>query len=156
MAIHRCLPRIAASALVILLPGAVAAGEIGVATWYGAHHDGHRTSTGAIFHQEGMTAASSHLPLGSKVRVTMRETGDSVVVLINDRMGGRALIDLSRGAAKQIGLYARGRGLVSVAATDEEPIEVAEASEDESFDSAGPAPRHRHSTSHMHPSRRAL
>ena len=146
MTIQRYLPGIVASAFAILLPATIKATETGVATWYGAHHEGRRTSSGAIFHQNGMTAASSRLPLGSRVRVTM-PTGHSVVVTVNDRMGsGRALIDLSSGAAKQIGLYARGRSVVVVEPTTDEPLEVAEATEDET-DAVSSAPRGRR---HMH------
>jgi rare lipoprotein A len=141
MPIQRCLPGLVASAFAFIVPAQLDAAETGLATWYGTHHDGRRTSSGEIFHQDGMTAASSRLPLGTRVRVTLRETGDSVVVRINDHMGGRALIDLSRGAAKQIGLYARGRGVVMVEPTDEEPIEVAEATEDETADLVNVEPR---------------
>jgi rare lipoprotein A len=141
MPIQRCLPGLIASAMALCLPAAVEAAETGVATWYGTHHEGRRTSSGSIFHQDGMTAASNRLPLGTRVRVTMQETGSSVVVTVNDHMGGRALIDLSRGAAKQIGLYARGRGVVSVEATDEAPIEVAEATEEETADIVSSEPR---------------
>jgi len=143
MSIRRLLPGLLASALLTTSPavagaatgaaGATAASEdIGVATWYGGWRNGHRTSSGTVFNQEAMTAASATLPLGSRVRVTMQDTGASVVVLVNDRMGARgASIDLSRGAARQIGLYGRGRGVVSIAPTSDEPIEVAEATEAE-------------------------
>ncbi len=133
MCIRRLLPGLLASALVVSAPAiAGAAEQVGVATWYGGWRNGHRTSSGATFNQDAMTAASATLPLGSKVRVTMRDTGASVVVLVNDRMGSRsAVIDLSRGAAQQIGLYGRGRGFVSITPTAEEPIEVAEATEAE-------------------------
>lgn len=131
MPIQRYLPGLFASAMAFAMPAVAEAAETGVATWYGAHHEGRRTSSGAVFHQDGMTAASNRLPLGTRVRVTMRETGSSVVVVVNDHMGGRAMIDLSRGAAKQIGLYARGRGVVSVEPTSDQPIEVAEATEEE-------------------------
>ncbi len=150
MCIRRLLPGLLASALVVTAPAiASAAEQVGVATWYGGWRNGHRTSSGAIFNQEAMTAASATLPLGSRVRVTMRDTGASVVVLVNDRMGSRrAVIDLSRGAAQQIGLYGRGRGVVSITPTLDAPIEVAEATEAEE-DAAliSPAPRgrrHRH------------
>ena len=112
--------------------GASAFESTAVASWYGARHQGKRTSSGDIFDQERMTAASASLPLGSRVRVTMQDTGRSVVVLINDRMGAKhSAIDLSRGAARQIGLLARGRGAVMIASSTDEPVEVAEASEDE-------------------------
>lgn len=146
MTIQRYLPGIVASAFAILLPATIKATETGVATWYGAQHEGRRTSSGAIFHQNGMTAASSRLPLGARVRVIM-PTGHSVVVTVNDRMGtGRALIDLSSGAAKQIGLYARGRSMVIVEPTTDEPLEVAEATEDEAAGGVSSAPRDRQHT----------
>ena len=133
-----------ALALAALLPGAAVAETVGVASWYGARHDGMRTSSGDVFDQEGMTAASRNIPLGSRVRVTMHETGQSVVVTVNDRMGGHgAIIDLSKAAAREIGLLGRGRGTVSIASAEGEPLEVAEASEDEATDviSAGPRGR---------------
>ena len=107
--------------------------ESGQASWYGGRHNGRRTSSGAIFNQNEMTAAHASLPLGSRVRVTMQGSGDSVVVTITDRQPdhGRRIIDLSRGAASRIGLLASGTGMVkltSVAAA--EPVEVAAAPDD--------------------------
>jgi rare lipoprotein A (peptidoglycan hydrolase) len=150
MPIQRGLPGMVVSAIALLLPMAAEAGsrDVGVATWYGGAHNGNRTSSGAIFNQNAMTAASSRVPLGTKVRVTMQDSGNSVVVLVNDRMGGRAMIDLSRAAAKQIGLYARGRAVVAVEPTADEPIEVAEATEDETADIVSSAPRGRRHTRH--------
>jgi rare lipoprotein A len=61
-----------------------------------------------------MTAAHKTLPFGSVVRVTRSDTGQSVVVTINDRgpyIAGR-IIDLSRRAAQNIGMT--GRGIVPV------------------------------------------
>ena len=64
-----------------LLPAAASAQSIGVASWYGARHQGLRTSSGETFEQDGLTAASHTLPLGARVRVTLHETGRSVVLL---------------------------------------------------------------------------
>src|SRR5271170_4566974 len=90
-----------------------------VASWYGPGFAGHPTSTGEIYNPEGLTAASKTLPLGSHVRVTNPDTGRSVVVRINDRgpyVRGRSL-DLSHGAAQQIGLTGRGVGAVQATPT---------------------------------------
>jgi len=90
-----------------------------VASWYGPGFAGRRTSTGEIYNPEGLTAASTTLPLGSHVRVVNPDTGRSVVVRINDRgpfVHGRSL-DLSHGAARQIGLTGRGVGRVQVTPT---------------------------------------
>ena len=138
---------ITAMALSALLPAAARSETTGVASWYGGKHDGRRTSSGEIFDQDGFTAASRSLPLGSRIRVTMQETGQSVVVTVNDRMGGHgAMIDLSRGAAREIGLLGRGRGTVSIASASDVPLEVAEATEDETSDVASDAPRGRRRT----------
>ena len=123
--------------------------EAGQASWYGGRHHGRRTSSGEVFNQNAMTAAHTSLPLGSRVRVTMADTGSSVVVTITDRQPdhGHRIIDLSRGAASRIGLLARGTGnvmLASVAAT--EPLEVAEAPDDAAMDGVSPRPRGRQHT----------
>ena len=90
-----------------------------VASWYGPGFAGHPTSTGERYDPEGLTAASRTLPLGSHVRVLNPDTGRSVVVRINDRgpyVHGRSL-DLSHGAAQQIGLTGKGVGRVEVTPT---------------------------------------
>jgi len=117
----------------------------GVVSWYGAWHNGRRTSSGVIFDQNAMTAASPSIPLGSRIKVTLHDTGRSVVVLVNDRQsphGGR-ILDLSRGAARRIGMIDMGHGVVTVAPADD-TIEVAEAPEGDvnGFD-VSPVPRGR-------------
>lgn len=77
--------------------------QSGRASWYGS---GHRTASGERFNPNGLTAAHRSLPFGTRVRVTNRSNGRSVVVRINDRgpfVGGR-VIDLARGSARAIGL----------------------------------------------------
>lgn len=84
--------------------------ESGVASWYGSE-SGNRTSMGTPFNPQGLTAAHKTLPLPCKVRVTNLLNGRSIVVLVNDRgpfKRGR-LIDLSHGAAKQIGINGLAR-----------------------------------------------
>ncbi|WP_106507398.1 septal ring lytic transglycosylase RlpA family protein [Brachybacterium timonense] len=63
------------------------------------------TASGERFNKHAMTAAHKSLPLGTRIRVTNNNTGQSVVVRINDRgpyVGGRCL-DLSYGAFSAIG-----------------------------------------------------
>jgi rare lipoprotein A len=86
----------------------------GTASWYGPGYDGKRTSSGEVFDQDALTAAHAYWAFGTRVKVTFPKTGRSVVVRINDRFPSykdRA-IDLSRGAAKAIGLIGPGTGLV--------------------------------------------
>lgn len=107
--------------------------ESGEASWYGAWHQGRPTSSGEPFDQNAMTAAHADLPLGSRVRVTLRDTGRSVVVTINDRQPPKPhrIIDLSRGAAARLGMVDQGVGDVVLASIGmRAPEEVAEAPED--------------------------
>jgi rare lipoprotein A len=104
--------------------------ESGEASWYGGWHQGRRTSSGARFDQNAMTAAHADLPLGSRVRVTVQETGASVVVTVNDRQPPKYLriIDLSRGAAAQLGLVGRGHAMVTLSPAEPgAEFEVAQA-----------------------------
>lgn len=84
----------------------------GIASWYGSG-SGNRTASGVRFDPRGLTAAHKTLPIPSKVRVTNLRNGRSVDVIINDRgpFVGNRLIDLSKGAAEQIGM----KGLAEVA-----------------------------------------
>lgn len=90
----------------------------GVASYYGRELAGNRTANGERFNPDELTAAHRTLAFGSKVRVTNKATGQSVVVRINDRgpFGGhKRVIDVSHAAAKQIGLHRAGIGRVSMA-----------------------------------------
>jgi rare lipoprotein A len=81
----------------------------GVASWYSADRYNQFTASGTRFDENAMTAAHPWLPLGTRVRVTLDGTNESVVVTINDRLGMRSrVIDLSKGAAKQLGILSRG------------------------------------------------
>jgi rare lipoprotein A len=87
-------------------------GFSGRASYYG-NESGSRTASGQRFNQNAMTAAHRSLPFGTKLRVTHR--GQSVVVTINDRgpfIRGRVL-DLSKGAARAIGLTGAGVGHIT-------------------------------------------
>jgi peptidoglycan lytic transglycosylase len=84
--------------------------QVGNASWYGPGLDGEETASGETFDQNELTAAHRTLPLGTKAVVTNLETGKSVEVTINDRgpyEKGR-VIDLSRAAARQIGMSKKG------------------------------------------------
>jgi rare lipoprotein A len=86
---------------------------VGVASWYGPGYHGKRTSSGERFDQDELTAAHANWAFGTKVRVTLLSTGKSIVVRINDRMPRRdRVVDLSRGAARKIGLIGPGTGRV--------------------------------------------
>jgi rare lipoprotein A len=96
-------------------------GHLTLASWYGPGFNGQRTSSGEIFRENRLTAASRTLPMGSETRVTNLSNGKSVVVRINDRgpyVHGRG-IDLSEGAARDIGLTRKGVARVRLTSLDE-------------------------------------
>ena len=82
----------------------------GSASWYGSQFHGRKTANGERFNMHGLTAAHRSLPFGTKVRVTNRKNGKSVVVRINDRgpFVGKRVIDLSRGAAQAVSMIGSG------------------------------------------------
>lgn len=85
---------------------AAGAAQSGKASWYGPGFHGRRTASGEIFNTHSMTAAHKTLPFGTRVKVTSRATGRSVVVRINDRgpfVRGR-IIDLSQASARALGM----------------------------------------------------
>ena len=86
----------------------------GSASWYGPGFHGRKTANGERYNMNALTAAHRSLPFGTRVRVTNRNNGKSVVVRINDRgpyAGGR-VIDLSRGAAQAVSMM--GSGVIPV------------------------------------------
>lgn len=88
----------------------------GIASWYGSAFHGRRTASGERFNQYALTAAHRTLRFGTRVKVTNLRNGRSVIVRINDRgpyVRGR-IIDLSRGAARIIGLVRSGTGSVRI------------------------------------------
>ncbi len=89
---------------------------IGIASYYGERFAGRPTASGEIFDPGELTAAHRTLPFGSRVLVTSEQTGQSVVVTINDRgpYHGNRVIDLSEEAASRIGLIRPGSGPVSM------------------------------------------
>jgi rare lipoprotein A len=92
------------------------AAQEGIASWYGPGLHGGRTADGQRFDQQEFTAAHPSLPLGSRVRVTHLASGRSVDVRITDRgpfARGR-VIDLSRGAARALGMVESGTARVRV------------------------------------------
>ena len=78
-----------------------ASAQSGIASIY----SGGRTANGERCVASGMTAAHRTLPFGTRVLVTNRRTGRSVVVRINDRgpfVRGR-IIDVTPAAARALG-----------------------------------------------------
>ena len=88
--------------------------EVGLASWYSYESPSHTTADGEPFDIRVASAAHTTLPIPSWLEVTNLENGRSARVRLNDRgpfVSGR-ILDLSRGAAKDLGFV--GRGVVRV------------------------------------------
>ena len=96
---------------------------VGFASWYGEELSGNLTANGERFEPSGITAAHRTLPLPSYVEVTALTTGRTILVRVNDRgpFTQAREIDLSRGAAQQLGVL--GGGSIPVRVRRVEPPE---------------------------------
>jgi rare lipoprotein A len=90
--------------------------DVGYASWYGAEMAGKPTSNGETFNPEGITAAHRTLPMPSFAEVTNLDTGRTILVRINDRgpFARDRILDLSQGAARQLGVEGQGHFPVRV------------------------------------------
>lgn len=90
--------------------------ETGYASWYGKELSGRNTANGELFLPDGITGAHRTLPLPSYVEVTALDTGKTILVRLNDRgpSSPSRLVDLSYGAARQLGVLDKGTFAVRV------------------------------------------
>jgi|SRR5262245_16760986 len=88
----------------------------GVASWYGESFHGKQAANGQLFDMKALTAAHRTLPLGSVVRVVNLKNGKHIHVKITDRgpYVKNRILDLSRGAAAQLGMVNGGLSIVRV------------------------------------------
>ncbi|WP_312436583.1 septal ring lytic transglycosylase RlpA family protein [Janthinobacterium sp.] len=88
----------------------------GTGTWYGKKFHGQRTSSGELYDMYKMTAAHPTLPIPSYARVTSIDSGEQVIVRINDRGPFHAtrVIDVSYTAALKLGFLGKGSHQVIV------------------------------------------
>ena len=96
-------------------PAGVTVGT-GRASFYGERFRGRRTANGERFDPDGLTAAHRTLPFGTRLRVTNLRNGRSVVVRVNDRgpFHGARVLDLSKAAARRIGMIQSGTARVRI------------------------------------------
>lgn len=105
-----------------VLPDATGYQRRGTASWYGEKFHGYATSNGEIYDMYKMSAAHRSLPLPTFARVTSLDSGQSVIVRVNDRgpFHSDREIDLSYAAAARLGFLENGTGPVKVEAIDPE------------------------------------
>lgn len=90
--------------------------QTGIASWYGSDFHGGPTASGERYDMHSLTAAHPSLPFGTLVRVTNLRNGREVVVRVNNRGPYRRnrIIDLSKEAARQLGMVGAGLAKVQV------------------------------------------
>ncbi|MEF3168007.1 MAG: septal ring lytic transglycosylase RlpA family protein [Deltaproteobacteria bacterium] len=103
------------------LPSAEGFVEEGLASWYGPDFHGRPTANGERYDMYSVSAAHKILPMNTYVRVTNLDNGRETVVRINDRgpFVKDRIIDLSYGAAKQLGVTGPGLARVRIEALGE-------------------------------------
>jgi rare lipoprotein A len=91
---------------VLLIPATVnSASQAGIASIYSTREGSNRTASGIRLSDRALTAAHKTLPFGTKVKVTNKKNGKSIVVVITDRgpfIRGR-VIDLTPAGASALG-----------------------------------------------------
>jgi len=93
----------------------------GRATYYSKRATGSRTASGERLHHDSLTCAHRSYAFGTRLRVTNLSNGRSVIVRVTDRgpfARGR-IIDLSYGAARELGMLSQGVAMVEVQRVDE-------------------------------------
>lgn len=97
----------------------------GFASYYARRFEGRRTTSGHRYNPDKLTAAHESLPLGTVVRVVNPASKQEVHVTITDRCASKSFhfIDLSRAAAKKIGLLGKGKIKVVIIPLLEDKLE---------------------------------
>lgn len=82
----------------------------GIASFYSDKYHGNKTANGEIFDMYGLTCAMNVLPFNTWLEVRNLANNHTVIVRVNDRgpSGNSRIIDLSLGAAKELGMVGTG------------------------------------------------
>lgn len=98
--------------------------EVGLASWYGKDFHGRPTASGEIYNMFGISAAHKSFPLGTLLRVTVLETGQVIEVKVNDRgpFIQNRILDLSYGAARELGIVGLGLAKIELEVVGRFPI----------------------------------
>lgn len=107
-------------AVLCALPNFAQQHQKGKATYYSKRATGAKTASGEKLHHDSLTCAHRFYPFGTFLKVTNLANDKSVVVKVTDRgpFGRGKIIDLSWGAAKEIGMLAQGVASVKVEVID--------------------------------------
>jgi rare lipoprotein A len=94
--------------------------QLGKATFYCPSFHGNRTAWGNFYNEKELVAAHPYYPFGTTLRVTNLANNRKVEVVVIDRGPSRkhqkqgGILDVSRGAARELGMLLQGRARVRV------------------------------------------
>jgi rare lipoprotein A len=126
---NRSLAILITGVLFLFMTSPATGQEVGLASFYHSGLKGYKMANGERYNPEELTCAHPTYPLGSILKVARKDNPDhSVMVIVTDRgpyVKGR-IIDLSRSAAKELGIIDSGIAEVAVALIKkpEEPVVV--------------------------------
>lgn len=87
-----------------------------ITTYYANKFEGRKTTSGERYRAAKFTAAHRTLPFGTIVTVKNLRTGKTVEVRVNDRgpFSKKFSLDISKAAAKELGIYRLGYARVEI------------------------------------------
>jgi len=89
--------------------------KTGNVSYYANKFHGRRTSSGAVYHKDSLTAAHKTLKFGTLLKVTNLSNDSVVIVKVTDRMGKTPhIMDLSYAGAKQLNFIRNGIAKVKI------------------------------------------
>ncbi len=97
---------------------------VGNASYYADKFHGRRTASGEIYNKDSMTCAHLKYPFGTILKVRNPVNDKTVYVRVTDRgpYHKHRVIDLSRAAARELGIIQSGFSMVEI--TPFQPLEV--------------------------------
>ena len=92
----------------------------GKASYYSKRATGARTASGERLHHDSLTCAHRNYPFGTLLKVKNLSNGKEITVKVTDRgpYGRGRIIDLSYGAARELGMLSQGVAMVEVRRAD--------------------------------------
>lgn len=90
--------------------------QTGYASYYSDSLEGKRTASGEPYRKDAFTAAHRTLPFHTKLKVTNLSNNRSVIVVVNDRgpFVKTRITDLSKAAARELGILKKGKAKVRI------------------------------------------
>ncbi len=86
----------------------------GIATFYSDWFEGRTTSNGEIFRHSDYTAAHRTLKPGTFLKISNLGAHQAIIVKVNDRCPKRGILDLTKAAARKLGLLYRGTSKIQI------------------------------------------